>query len=123
MIDISQREKEVIELLRNLSGESEERIQNILLALMSYALMQYAEGEEIVVPLFGDFKIIYRGDKIIENKREAQLDSFFSPSNILRKNIGQYEDFKNDKGNLSDIEIVKYHKNGIENIIKYNLNK
>lgn len=121
MLEISQNEKRVIDILRNLSSESEERINNILIALMKYALIQYSHGEEITIPLFGDFIIKYKGDKIVDEHLEADLDCFFNPSNIVRKNIGQYEDVKKGKASILDIDIMKYHKLNIERNIRSKL--
>jgi len=118
MLDISQKEKEVIDLIRNLSSESEERIHNILMAIMQYALLQYGSSEQITIPLFGDFYIKYKGDKIVNDKLEADLDCFFVPSATLKKNIGQYEDSVKKKISLTDIDIMKYHKLNIERIVK-----
>jgi hypothetical protein len=120
MLDISYQEKEVIELLRNLSGENEERIHNILLSLMKYSLMQYGSGESITIPLFGTFKIKYLGEEIDKNtgEKNPNLECFFDPSLVLRKNIGQYEDFKKGDIQIIDIDIFKYHKINIERKLK-----
>jgi hypothetical protein len=121
MLEINNEEKQIVELLRALSSESEERIYNMLLALMKYALMQTTDNKQITIPMFGDFFIKYKGDKVIDDKLEADLDCYFTPSAMLKRAIGQYEDVKKGKLSMVDMDIIKYHKLNIERVVKSKL--
>lgn len=106
---LTPQEKTMIELLRNISHENVERINNVLYALMVQGLMEYSEGKPMVIPYFGTFLIRFKGDKITsDGKKEAVLESFFDPAPYFKENIGAYEDFK--KGiskDMSNIPCIK----------------
>lgn len=113
-------EKNVMENLRNISGENIERIDNILKGLMMYALMQYSDNEPIIIPHFGVLKISYKGDSIIEGKRTSDLEINFFPSNEVVTNIGYLEDLKKS-GNSEDIleiPIIKEISKNFESSLK-----
>lgn len=113
-------EKNVMENLRNISGENIERIDNILKGLMMYALMQYSDNEPIIIPHFGVLKISYKGDNIIEGKRTSDLEINFFPSNEVVTNIGYLEDLKKS-GNSEDIleiPIIKEISKNFESSLK-----
>lgn len=121
---ITQEEKNVLEILRNLSGENIDRITRVLQALMMYALMNYSEEEPIVVPLFGEFTLTYKGDKISFNGREALIDTTYNPSQELKYNIGIMEDLKKQGNtNISEIPIIKEITRNIENQLKCVMNE
>jgi len=124
ILKLIKQEKEMLENLRNISGENQERIANVLKALSLSTLMNYADDEHnIFIPYFGCLHIVYKGDIIVDNKREADLDIQFFPSSYLKLNIGEIEDIKKN-GNTIDImkipiinEISKDIENGLRNII------
>ena len=102
------KEKEVLEIVRNITHENIEKINSILLGLMTYGLLNYTDKESIVIPYFGTFFIKYKGDQITPDGKEAVLESYFEPSPYLRENIGAYEDLK--KNSFVDIETVPIFK-------------
>lgn len=117
---ISSIEKNVMENLRNISGENIERINNIFKALMMYSLMQYSEGEAITIPYFGTFKIEYKGDLVEEGLRYSDLDTKYFPSSEMRINIGYMEDIKRT-GNTEEIvniPIIKEIAKNLEGSLK-----
>lgn len=106
---LSNKEKEALETLRNITHEPIEKINNILLGLMTYSLLNYTDKEAVTIPYFGTFLIKYKGDKITDNGREAMLESFFDPSDYLKENIGAYEDYKKSSSkDITTIPIMKY---------------
>jgi hypothetical protein len=119
---LTNEELNVIEVLRNLSGESTEKIHNILKSLMIYALMQYSEKEQTTIPYFGQFFIKYKKDIMTNEGLEACLDTFFVPSALLKQNIGEYEDFKNNKLNINEVSIIKYFRQNIDRSLRNKLN-
>ncbi len=101
---LTPKELETVELLRNISHENQERIHNILKALMTIAIMNYTEGEPVVIPLFGSFLVRYKGDTLTNEGREAEVEVFFDPSPAFKQNIGAYEDFKSNK--IKDLSLI-----------------
>lgn len=104
---LSQQEKSVNEILRNISGESIETINNVLKALMYYTLMNYSEGENTLIPYFGRFSITYNGDTITKDGRIADLETFYFPSDEVKLNIGMLEDIKSKGGNITEVPCIK----------------
>jgi len=105
---LTSKETEVDEILRNISHENVERVHNVLNALMTCAIMNYTEGEPMVIPLFGSFLVKYRGDNLTKDGREAEIEVFFDPSPAFKQNIGAYEDFKTSK--IKDIRSIPIMK-------------
>lgn len=103
---LSQNEKEVLEILRNISGESVDRINNILLSLMIYTLLNYSSKEDTNIPYFGNF--------LVNKDNNDSVKGFFIPSEFLSKNIIMYEQMKKGNCKVTDIPIFKYFKS--ENI-------
>ena len=104
---LTQQDRAVEEILRNISGKTLEDIDDVLKALMIYALMQYSEGELVRFPYFGSFKMNYKGDKITDDGREAELDTMYFPSNDIKLNLGMLEDARNGKCKITDIPIIE----------------
>ncbi len=120
---LTQKETEVVEILRNLSHENVDRIMNFLTALNTQALLNYADNEPITIPLFGTFYIRYKGDKITDSGREADLETFFDPSPYLKENIGSYEDFKKSKNkDVTTIPIMRHFENLNKQALKMTMN-
>ena len=102
---LDQQEQETIEILRNLSGESVERINNILLALMIYTFLNYSTGEDVLVPYFGKFLLKKESDT-----KATDVKGFFLPSDYVKQNIKMYEEMKKGNCAIEDIPIFKYYK-------------
>ena len=100
-------EKSVNEILRNISGEPIETINNVLKALMYYTLMNYSEGENTLVPYFGRFSLKYKGDTITEEGRKANIEAVFFPSEEIRLNIGMFEDIRAEGGDITEVPCIK----------------
>jgi predicted PolB exonuclease-like 3'-5' exonuclease len=120
---LGQKEKEVLEIIRNLSGENIERISNIFLAFMIYATMCYTESEEVILPYFGKWITKYEGDVETPDGKEAQVNIFALPGDYYKQIIGEYVDFKNKKlSSLDEISIIKYFKKENERSLRNILN-
>lgn len=123
IMKITQKEKEVLEIIRNLTHENTKRINNFFLGLMTYALLNYTDNEPITVPYFGTFMIKYKGDKITEEGKEAILEGYFVPSEYMKENIGAYEDYKRSSSkNISSIPIMKFFESMNERALHLALN-
>ena len=120
---LSQKEKETLEIIRNLTHENIERINNTLLGLMIHSLLNYTNGESVTIPYFGSFLIRYKGDVLTDDGKEAVLETFFDPSPYFRENIGCYEDFKKAKNkDLSTIPIIHLFETLNEQSLNMTLN-
>jgi hypothetical protein len=104
---LSSQEKSVNEILRNISGESIETVNNVLKALMYYTLMNYSEGENTLVPYFGRFSLKYKGDIIKNNHRVADIEANYFPSDEVKLNIGVLEDVKSKGGDITEVPCIK----------------
>jgi hypothetical protein len=120
---LTEQEIQTLEIIRNISHESIDRITNVFLALQSYAFLQYVDGEPITIPYFGNFILRYKGDKIDTTGREAQVESFFVPSEMMKENIGECEDYKEDPSlGIGSISIFKQLQNVNERQLRKELN-
>jgi len=120
---LTAKEKETLEIIRNITHEPIDRINNVLLGLMTHALLSYTEKESIVIPYFGSFFIRYLGDEVSPDGKEAILENFFEPSLYLKENIGSYEDFKkNSNGDIDTIPIFKHLASMNEQTLRVMLN-
>lgn len=121
---LSNYEKNVEEILRNISGYPVEEIDNVLKSIMTYALLQYSEGENFTIPYFGTYHIEYVDDVITKDGREANLKMEVFPSKQLKSNIGHLEDVRKS-GNDDDIlkiPIVEDLMRSSENALRCILN-
>jgi hypothetical protein len=120
---LNDREKNAIEMIRNISGDKAENIYNMFRAIQALALLEFAQGEDTVIPCFGKFKLNYLGDTITSKGKQANIEAYFIPSDELKKNIGQIEDYK--KGEIDDISKIPAIKEFLianKSILKMHLN-
>jgi hypothetical protein len=120
---LSNQEKNVLETLRNISGEKIDRVDNVLKSLLYYSLMCYSEGESVLIPHFGRFKITFLGDEITKGGREAKLDTLYFPSNEIKLNIGIMEDIKKHGGEITEVPLIKELMKEIQLQLKYVINE
>lgn len=119
---LDNKEKEVLETIRNISGENIERINNVFLAFMIYAMLCYTEGQEIILPYFGKWKTLYKGDVDTPEGKEAKVDILAIPGDFYKQTVGEYEDFNNKKlSSLDQISIIKHFKKENERILRTKL--
>lgn len=113
---LNSREKEVLEKLHLICGESVDVCRSVLEALSIVHILNFIDGTETVVPFFGSVKIDHLGDESLSGKLlKAKLGFKIEPSLILTKNIGQIVD-----GIESDIEKLfkKKIRSSMEEIIE-----
>ncbi len=84
--------KSSIEKIHLLSGENKQKIRTFFEALISVILLDYIEGESTNIPFLGTLSIKYKGEKIINGKKEADIQVELEPENNLIKNVGQVQD-------------------------------
>jgi hypothetical protein len=80
------------ERLHLLSQEPIESVKNVLDAVLTLLVLNYAEGEETSIPGIGVIKTKYNGDHMVATGKQAQIMLTVIPDDVLIKNIGQVED-------------------------------
>ncbi len=84
--------KESIEKIHLLSGESKQTIRTFFESLISLILLDYIEGESTNIPFIGTLSIEYIDEKITNGKKEANIKVKLNPDSNLIKNVGQVQD-------------------------------
>ena len=107
----TKEEKDIIHRVHLLSGRSYEEVNEIFESLCLCATLAFLEKEPIDIPLFGRMEVFYKGDKLTERGREAQLDIKVEPSPALKRIIGQIED-------ETESDIEKSLQSKIKNILR-----
>ena len=92
MLKLEPQDKEIIHKTHLLCGKSEDDIRDVYDSLITAICMAYEEGEELRLPILGELKIQYNGDKIVGDKKEAQLEMSIIPSDHIKKIIGEIVD-------------------------------
>lgn len=107
----TKEEKDIIHRVHLLSGRSYDEVNEIFESLCLCATLAFLEKEPIDIPLFGKMEVFYKGDKVTEKGREAQLDIKVTPSPALKRVIGQIED-------ETETDIEKSLQTKIKNILR-----
>jgi hypothetical protein len=82
---INSKNKDLIEKMHLISGESKDSIRNFFESLVTLLLVDYLENEKTSIPFFGNVKIKYE-------KGEVCLE--FDPEDVLLKNLDQMKNRK-----------------------------
>lgn len=96
----SKEERDVIQRIHVLSGEPVESVRKIIESLCMSILISSMEDEDIYIPLLGRVSVVYKGDVITRDGREADISVEVEPSKSLKRLVGQIED-----GQESDLEV------------------
>jgi hypothetical protein len=92
MAALTQDEKNAINLIRTLFGKNAHDTKEFFESIGIHAILSYSKGEKIVIPFIGEISIKYTGDKITDKGRVAELETMFTPSPFLVRNVGQIQD-------------------------------
>lgn len=107
----SKEEKDIIHRVHLLSGKPYNEVNDIFESLCLCAVIAFLEKEPIDIPLFGRMEVSYKGDRMTENGKEAQLEISVEPSKELKRVIGQIED-------QTESDLEKSLQSKIRNILK-----
>lgn len=107
----SKEEKDIIHRVHLLSGKPYNEVNDIFESLCLCAVIAFLEKESIDIPLFGRMEVSYKGDRMTENGKEAQLEISVEPSKELKRVIGQIED-------QTESDLEKSLQSKIRNILK-----
>ena len=113
-------DQEIIEEIRTYTGLPLGDIVSVFEAFSFYVLGSYSENERIRVPNFGEFFIKFDGDEVTPLGREAKVTGFFTPSDCLKKMIGQYEDAKRT-GEYYNIDLIKRMKQRSKDALEHRI--
>jgi len=114
---MSDKNLEVIEEIRQLSGLTQEQAFEFFRALRLYALGAYSAKEDIEIPFIGKIHLRFDKDIVTEEGREAQFIQFIQISDSLKRDLGQYQDALVD-GDFSKISALKQQEQELENLLK-----
>jgi hypothetical protein len=99
LLKLDEKDKEVLNLLQARSSYSTISIREIFEHLAVHNVLMYLEKRPIYIPFLGNLEIDYQGDKIVKGSfTEAILDGKLTPSEFLKRTIGDIED-----GNMTDL--------------------
>ena len=107
----SKEEKDIIHRVHLLSGKPYNEVNDIFESLCLCAVIAFLEKEPIDIPLFGRMEVSYKGDRMTENGKEAQLEISVEPSKELKRVFGQIED-------QTESDLEKSLQSKIRNILK-----
>jgi hypothetical protein len=85
-------EKSLIEEISTLSSNSPIAVRDILEATFLRQLESLLEGKEIIIPFLGKILVKYLEDEWIAGAKSAKIDVFFSPSDLLKRFVGEIHD-------------------------------
>jgi nucleoid DNA-binding protein len=94
-LKIGKRDKDVLEKLHLLSGESKEAVRKIFEAFLISTIIDIGAGEEIIIPMVGIFKLKENGARIENNVKLAEIViDKYKFSDTLAKNLIQMKEKK-----------------------------
>ena len=91
-LSLNNFERDLIEEISLIQDVPPAKIRDILEAVFLRQIENYLDKEEVRIPYLGKILIRYKGDIIANNVKSADLDIFFSPSELLRRVVGGIED-------------------------------
>jgi hypothetical protein len=92
MAALTPEEKTALNSIRLLFGKNSHDVKELFESIGIQAVLAYVKGEKLVIPFIGEINISYSGDVMTEKGRVATLDTTFTPSPFLIRNIGQIQD-------------------------------
>jgi hypothetical protein len=96
MLKLNEFEKTLINEISLLSGATNLAVREILEFAFLRQVEQYMNEEEIQVPFLGKLKVNYKGDSIVEGAKKADIEVFFSASDLLKYIVGNVQDGESD---------------------------
>jgi hypothetical protein len=85
-------EKTTLEEIATLSGHSSVTVRDVLESTFLRQLEFIMSNKPIVVPFLGKLLVRYKGDSYVSGEKIAEIESFFSVSDLLKRLIGDIHD-------------------------------
>jgi hypothetical protein len=89
---LTQEEKNTLNLTRLIFGKNARDTKEFFESIGIQAVLSYSKGDKIVIPFIGEVSVKYAGDELTYKGRVAKLETFFTPSPFLIRNVGQIQD-------------------------------
>jgi hypothetical protein len=89
---LTQKEKDALNLTRLIFGKPAHDTKEFFESLGIQAVVSYSKDDKIIIPFIGEISIKYSGDELTDKGRVAKLETLFTPSPFLSRNVGQIED-------------------------------
>jgi hypothetical protein len=89
---LTQEEKDALNLTRVIFGKNARDTKEFFESIGIQAALSYLKGDKIVIPFIGEISVKYAGDELTDKGRAAKLETFFTPSPFLIRNVGQIQD-------------------------------
>jgi len=102
-LNLTSEDKQVITELALLSGEDENTVIKIFESYLIYITLNYQNKKNNRIPIIGSFYTRYERDENTEEGKEAVITSFFSPSDEIKRIIGQLHDIEKT-GNCKELD-------------------
>lgn len=120
-MNLTSEDKQVITELALLSGEDENTVIKIFESYLIYITLNYQNKKNNRIPMIGSFYTRYERDENTEEGKEAVITSFFSPSNEIRRIVGQMHDIE-ESGNCSELDTFQILKRKLSKDFKLIIN-
>jgi hypothetical protein len=92
MAALTQEEKDALNLTRLIFGKNAHDTKEFFESLGIQAVLAYSKGDKIIIPFIGEVSLKYAGDELTDKGRVAKLETVFTPSPFLTRNVGQIQD-------------------------------
>jgi hypothetical protein len=89
---LTQEEKNALNLTRLIFGKNAHDTKEFFESIGIQAVISYSKGDKIIIPFIGEISVKYVGDELTDKGRVAKLETFFTPSPFLIRNVGQIQD-------------------------------
>lgn len=89
-------ERDLCEEISTLTGYSPMVVRDILEGTFLRQLELIMRNKEVLIPFLGKMLIKYNGDDFVAGTRVANIDCLFSPSDLLKRMVGDIKDGESD---------------------------
>jgi hypothetical protein len=89
---LTQEEKTALNLTRLIFGKNAHDTKEFFESIGIQAVISYSKGDKIIIPFIGEVSVRYIGDELTDKGRVAKLETIFTPSPFLARNVGQIQD-------------------------------
>jgi len=92
MAELTLSEKTALNSTRLIFGKNSKDTKEFFESIGIHAVLNYSKGDKIIIPFIGEIEISYTGDEMTEKGRVAKIETTFTPSPFLVRNVGQIQD-------------------------------
>jgi hypothetical protein len=89
---LTPEEKDALNLTRLIFGKNAHDTKEFFESIGIHAVLAYSKGDKIIIPFIGEISVKYAGDELTDKGRVAKVETSFTPSPFLIRNVGQIQD-------------------------------